>query len=229
VVKRCAALHALLFTALNTGTLAAQGHLVRSEFHAELAGSLPAQVRLRYEIRPDSTAASIPVSLLRFGGASIESLRARLAGNEIPVQLREESPAILRGEVPLGTMARSEVTLEFEYTVSVTEAGRVRLPLVAVLWPPEQARPSLFTGNVNVESRFEIYHAFPATLRSGEVNGSIRRLVFAMPVLPAVIAFDRATDPPAVTLAGALDAAVVLLTLAFCGVLWLQFRRQLPA
>jgi hypothetical protein len=228
VVKLCATLHALFLTALNTATLAAQGHLVRGEFHAELAGSLPAQVRLRYEVRPDTGAASIPVSLLRFGGSSVESLRARVMGIEAPVLLREESPAILRGEVPLGTTARAELTLEFEYSVNVTESGRVRLPLVAVLWPPEQARPSLFTGDVNVESRFPIYNAFPASLRSGEVNGSVRRLVFAMPVLPAVIAFDRATDPPAVTLAGALDAAVVLLTLAFCGVLWLQFRRQAP-
>ena len=216
----------VLALAFGRGPAAArQGRLHAGEFHARYDRAA-AQIRLRYEVARDA-ADAVPLSLLAFRGSIVDSIRVRVdAGAAQPLVLAAERGGRLRGSVPLGDPAPQRVTLEIEYAIRSTAGRRVTLPVVAVMWPPAQARPGLFTGEVLLAGQQEAYNAFPATLRARGVQGDARTYTFSLPVLPAVVSFDVAADAPALTFTRTLDLLVVLLTILFCAMLWRQFRAQ---
>jgi hypothetical protein len=204
---------------------AQQGRLRAGYLEAAYAAGLT-QMRLRYEVEADAGARQVPVSLLDFSGAAVEAPRFRVSGADVPVPLQAESHGRRIGNVPIDAATAGNVIIEIEYAVRSLDSRRVRLPLVAVLWPPAQALPGVFTGELRLDGGLAAFNTFPATLREGNAQAGARAYTLSMPVLPAVVSFHIAEAAPAFTLAGILDAVVVLLTLAFCGLLWRQFRAQ---
>jgi hypothetical protein len=232
--------------------MTAQGRLERATFRASIpADSGHAAVHITYVVASARSAGdSVPVTLLRFDGASVRNIITRVNSTAVDPTLRaSDSPLRLRGLVPLGTgepgapldpdpagATHSSFVIDITYEVAIVSrepAYPIRLPILAVMWPPDPALPGTFQGEVTVPPGLRIYDPFPASLQpvaasaGSATTGDVMRYAVDLPVLPAMIAFHLAqVDQPVITMANVLDVFVLLAIAIIWTFMWRQFRRE---
>jgi hypothetical protein len=215
-------------SAVSPAMQAAQGSLVRGDASATVFGDgAPARVALRYVLRPGAGATEIPLTVLLFGTA-LTDVQARVDGAAAALELRPvDSRVRLRGVLALpGGSNADSVVIELLYGVTGAAArgDRIRLPILAVTWPPAGARPGTFRGRVEVSAGLIAYNAFPSVLRALPSSDSSPTYGFDLPVVPAVLAFDlKSGDRPMITLATVLNAGVLLMLVVFGWTGWRRF------
>jgi hypothetical protein len=235
--------------ALPTAQLSAvQGRLASASLRTAIpADSGTAHIHLDYVVAAGPAARDVPVTLLLFDGTPVRNIITRVNGVAVDPVLRADGSNLrLRGAIPLladvtheppnaTTRATTEFTIAIEYEVAIRRgepAGPLRLPILAVMWPPATALPGTFHGEIEVPAGLRIYDPFPANFRPLAANAagstdSATRYAVELPVLPAMIAFSLApADQPVVTLANVLAVSVVLAIAVTWTLMWRQFRRE---
>jgi hypothetical protein len=117
---------------------------------------------------------------------------------EDPVAFRldVDPSGMLVGTVPLPAPARPDdvVVLRLRYRVvregTATGAGPVRVPMLAVPWPPAEALPGTFSARVDLPAGTRLEEGFPASW-AGEAAApdDLARYRAELPVLPAFVSF----------------------------------------
>lgn len=251
----CAAAISMLSVATMpvAATSAAQGRLERATLRTSiLPDSGAARVQIEYIVIASGTGRdTVPVTLLRFDGATVRNIITRVNGVAVDPLLRaDESGLRLRGAVPLASgvptepavapavtpaVADTVVAIAVSYDVMIARADParpLRLPILAVMWPPSPALPGTFLGEVAVPAELRIYDPFPSNLRlladdGGRARGVAAHYTVDLPVVPAMISFNLAPhDQPVVTLANVLDVFVLLAVAVLWTFMWRQFRRE---
>jgi hypothetical protein len=212
--------------ALHAGGAVAQSHLL--EVRAVVAvGEGSARVEIDYSVVPDGTVAVVPLEGLAFRPTRVEDFRASVDGRPSSATLREDESGRLTAALPLPERSAREVRIRVSYSVSGATSGddpvRIRVPILAVGWPSEEALPGTFEAEVSLSERLTVYESFPSGLRAA--GPGLYRL--QLPAAPALLSI-RATLGEGAPLGGmvqVLDALVllVLLVLAWAG--WRHFGR----
>ncbi len=223
LLRRALPLLALLTVA--PGTVAAQGRLLRAELTAELPdATAPAEVRIRYHVLPGGQK-ELPLAALRFGSSRIEGIAARWNDVLLEFSGLDTTGSRIAGNVqlPETRTPTDSVTIDVAYTVfaSVNGHARVQLPVLAVLWPPAEARPGTFVARLTVPDGYTAYDALPSHLRT-DATGSYAT---ELSVLPAVVSFSitRGTAPR-FSLRTVLNGSVLLALAIFVVFAWRNFR-----
>jgi hypothetical protein len=138
----------------------------------------------------------VPLAGLLFGDAEISSVQVSIAGTESPVPITHRPGERMRASVPLGITALDEgpisFVLRYEVSGAAPSAGvrELRVPVLAVMWPPAEALPGIFRAELLLAPGLTVLGSFPADLREAEAGG---RYVTELPVLPALLSL-RVTD-----------------------------------
>lgn len=196
------------------------------------------RVRIAYRLTVPPDLEAVPLSGLSVRGTRISGLEARLGRGE-PAPLSwdagADSPAG-RARVPIrGALDGDTATLELTYRVEPTESlagedGRIRLPVVQVAWPPEEARPGTFRARLELPQDAYVTETFPTVLGQAEATTEgVRRYELDLQVVPALVSVGlQEGEPPVLTFGRAVDVAVVGL-LAVLGVWGFRALRRGPA
>ncbi len=216
---------ALLLAVLSSTTLSAQSHLLegRAVVHVDGAG---ASVEIDYRVQSDGSATAVPLEGLAFRPTSIEGVRVMVDGAPALFDLRTGSAGRLTSDVAIAPGRAGEIGMRLTYRVSGAVEGedpvRLRVPILAVGWPPEEGLPGTFQAEVSLPEGLSVYESFPSGLRS---TGS-GRYQFDLPAAPALLSM-RATLGDRAPLGGlvrVLDAMVLLVLLILVGAGWRHFR-----
>jgi hypothetical protein len=164
------------------------GQLVRAQLTADLTSAADIAVQLQYTMRVDSGAERVPLALLRWRGVSVDELQASVQGEPVALQFTEQGRRT-SGWIELPSrLQQRELHIELQYHVRSAAPGpRVRIPVLAVLWPPADARPGVFTAEVRMRSERRAARAFPTSLRSVPAGGPYHA---SLQVVPSIIAFS---------------------------------------
>jgi hypothetical protein len=192
-----------------------------------------ADIVLRYVVRPAGSRA-VPVTALAFAPATFVDLGVTIGGRALPLALDPgagRSARKLAGDVPLSAGVADTVAFEIRYAIVLPEPdereSRIRLPVVAVMWPPAEALPGTFAVTLDVPAGTHVRSAFPSLMRETTLTPHTRSYGADMQVLPSMIAFDMGVgDPPRVTLEAMLDTGVIALLLLFAVLGWRHVRAQ---
>lgn len=216
--------------AVAAGGVQGQGSVRSARMVVDLsdAGS-GARVRLEYLLDgvPDGTA--LGLSVLRFGSARVEDVRA---GN-MAVALRALPGVAAAATVTAEATDAPEsarVVLSYVVTDPVTEdvegALRGYLPVLSLDLPPEEARPGLFQAELRLPGSWRLSEAFPTGLTSTGVPDETGRWGVDLAVVPSVVSFRAHPDArwhPGLPLILDLLAGGILLLFASVG--WGHLRR----
>jgi hypothetical protein len=192
-----------------------------------------ADVALHYVVRP-AGAHAVTVAALAFAPATFSDVEVIVEGRASPLAL-EPGAGLgahkLGGTVPLPAGAGDTIAFDIRYAVvlpaSAGRESRIRLPVVAVMWPPAEALPGTFAVTLDVRADAHIRGAFPSLLRETALTSAARSYGADMQVVPSMIAFDLGGgDPPRLTLEAMLDAGVIALLLLFAVLGWRHVRAQ---
>lgn len=184
-----------------------------------------ATVRVDYELNGVHPGDSVPVSVLDFGPAVAEGFR--VGGGGVPMALPRRHGAARSGSWPVTAGADGRAVLSVTYRVPGVggdDHGRIvsHLPVLIVDRAPEEARPGLFHGSVQVPADWNVTEGFPTGLASG---GEAGRYDVELSVVPAVVTLRARSDGRgALALPLVLDlvALSVLLVTAVAG--WRHMR-----
>jgi hypothetical protein len=186
------------------------------------------EVRMEYELNGVEPGASVPVSLLDFGGARAEGFL--LGAARVAAPLPERHGAARSGAWAVEAGPGGRAVLRVEYRVPATGAdgsGRIlsHLPVLVVELAPEAARPGLFRGRVRAPPDWVVTEGFPTGLAAGGEAGTFD---VELAVVPSVVTLRaRADGRSALALPLVLDlvALAVLLLTAVVG--WRHMREPL--
>lgn len=203
--------------------LAAQGNLVSARAHVDLTGHGPPSLRIEYVVTWEGPPEDVPLEGLAFGGARASGVRALAGGRELDVSLRESRRGRISGEVapPLDVEPGRPFRFTLHYRVEGAEEHDgsrtlIRLPVLAVAWPSEQALAETFTVDLVVADSLTVYESFPSGMRAIEGPPRARRYALDLPVVPALVSVRASsTAMPLATLPLALDALVLALLAGF--------------
>ncbi|MCI0437310.1 MAG: hypothetical protein L0271_27290 [Gemmatimonadetes bacterium] len=225
VAGQAAALASMLVAQPSLG--AAQGQLVRGDLDVRLLEQgAPARVAIRYVLRTTGNDDALPLAVIPFGTV-IQDVRATVDGLPIAVEL-DDGLRRRSGTIRLqGGRAAREATVELSYTVAdAWRAGtsKVRVPVIAIGWPPIAALPDTFHGAVTLPAGHVVWDAFPSTLRSA--SNPEATAGFDVQVVPAVVTFRAAAARPLLTFTGAIELTALALLFAFAVFGWRRFRAE---
>jgi hypothetical protein len=180
------------------GVSAASGqeHLVSARARVDFAEGDRAHVAITYVVQATPESREVPLAGLLFGDAEISSVQVSIAGTESPVPITHRPGERMRASIPLGITALDEgpisFVLRYEVSGAAPSAGvrELRVPVLAVMWPPAEALPGIFRAELLLAPGLTVLGSFPADLREAEAGG---RYVTELPVLPALLSL-RVTD-----------------------------------
>lgn len=193
-----------------------------------------AHVHLTYELSVPAGTGSVPLTVLAPEPARIANLQARVQGAPATVSLPPSATAQRGGAVALVPRVEGAVRLELDYRVDGAVAGDaadrlVRIPILAVDWPPGDPLPGTFTARVRLPPDWVAYEAFPTAMgglaRAGTDPGPS---VLELSVLPAYVTLRaRLGSAPLLTVPRVADALVLLVFLGLGVVGWRKMRDAL--
>jgi hypothetical protein len=173
---------------------------------------------------------SIPLEGIAFRPTEIESVTVRVSnGASTPMVLESSEAGRLIGAVPLpaGTVGRVEFHLSYDVRSAVEgdDPYRIRVPVLAVGWPPAEALPGVFTAEALLVGGLKVFESFPSGLEKSEVVGTVGRFTLDLPAIPALISM-RATAGriPFGGIIRILDG-LVLLTLVATAIIGFRYLR----
>lgn len=191
------------------------GSLLEADLTVEAVAPGPLRVELTYRLRPDPGLERIPIRALPVRGVRAVGPTARVWEDPVSFSLDVDGSGMLVGTVPLPAPARPDdvVVLRLRYRV-VREAeagdGPVRVPVLAVPWPPAEALPGTFSVRVDLPAGTRMEEGFPASwsVDAEAPTEDLARYRAELPVLPAFVSFraggvgatggrPRAGGPPA--------------------------------
>ena len=186
-------LFAILAVCTSHSPAAGQGRLVSAELAARLdAVEHVVTVHIRYKIQPHGKS-EVPLAVVRFGEVALENVRA----NDVPITLVLDATG-LRPTATVALPVQDTVSLNITYDVRIPEVEprRIRIPIVAVLWPPQQAVAGAVVARVSLPSGTVPFDAFPSTLRRASDTESANTYTTELHVVPALITFSVASRAP---------------------------------
>ncbi len=214
----------------------AQGVLERADLRAYvLPDSGIVRVEIRYEARARGET-SLPLAVLDFAGITVEMLEATVDGVATDVALTSSAGPGGRAtsnvaiQPQSATDSSTDITLRYNVRLPAIGAARsrVRIPVVAALWPPAEPRPGTVRTEVQLPVGFGVWNAFPASLRDAPSNPGTMVHSADLPVLPALVSFDvRRGSAPAIPFATVLDTLVLVFLGLFMMLGWRSFRSRL--
>lgn len=150
-------------------------------------------MRIRYDLRVPAGANDVPVAAVLFAGAAIEDA----SGDGVPLSLTGARRSTGTMPVRRSDTAR-ELSIQVAYRVRlaspVLDEGsspqRIRVPVLAVLWPPMEATPGRFSAEIELPSGLNARPVFPAAAQAGSAGAARPGLYATLPVVPALVAFD---------------------------------------
>ena len=211
---------------------------------ADFTGGDRVQVAITYVVQATPQSREVPLAGLLFGGVDLSSVQASIAGTEAPVEITRSPGGRMRASIPLGTAAGGEDPVSFVLSYEVSEATapspgvrELRVPVLAVMWPPAEAVPGIFSAEVLLPSELSVLSAFPADFREvGGGRGSVgagerdgvdrgRTYVTELPVLPSLLSLRVTEGGRRLGITTILDAAVLALLGAVLLGGWRYLRR----
>lgn len=204
----------------------AQSTLQRASMAASRSdGQRGWHVELEYTVSPDG-ASSVPLSVLRLDGARLENVRYT-AGESAHVSLAlPAGGGRVTAAIPLEPQLRGQtsVRLAVSYDVLDVDSQRVTLPVLAVMWPPIDRGAAMFTARLQLDPARSAWDAFPATLRALDRDAGV--WIAELHVIPAMLTFRSGAGATPLSLAAALEAAVLILLALFSFAGWRRFRMR---
>ena len=196
-----------------------QEHLVSARARADFTDGDRVQVAITYVVRTTPGSRDVPLAGLLFG-VDLSSVQASVAGTDIPIPIASSPDGRITGSVPLGAAAADEGPVSFVLRYEVSEVApaspdlrELRAPVLAVMWPPVEAVPGVFSAEVFLPSELTVLASFPADFReaqdAGEAGG--RRYVADLPVLPALLSLRVTEGGGRLGITALLDFAVLVL------------------
>jgi hypothetical protein len=188
-----------------------------------------ARVRLEYVLEGVPAGTALGLSLLRFGTADVEDLRA---GDEDVVLRALPGVAAAATVTAATTPAPGRTHVRLSYVVAdplTTDGGqalRAYVPILSLDLPPEEARPGLFRAELILPGSWRLSEAFPTGLAPTSLTEETGRWVVDLPVVPSVVSFRAHPDArwhPGLPLILDLLAGAILLLFAAVG--WGHLRR----
>jgi hypothetical protein len=182
-----------------------------------------ASVTLTYTVTAvDEAVDVIPATALAFGGATIASVDAVTADGE-PLEIHAEEGARrttfeLVPPAPIGPGEELTFTLSYEAADAVTarddETDVIEVPVLAVTWEPEQARPGVFTATLTLPEGDRYAEGFPSVPSAIEQVGGNEVVSYDMIVMPALMRAVATTgSPPFFTYQRTLELLAVVIIL----------------
>ncbi len=185
----------IVVTSAVVDSVAAQETVLSARLVADLrAGDGSAEVSMEYEIGGAAHGSTIPASVLDFGSASAEDIRAGVAS--LPVVARAGAGVAREADVPVEATDRPDVgRILVTYRVrSVLDAdGGVlwgRIPVLTVDRPPGEPAPGLFVARLRLPPRWRVIEGFPTGLARVDEAGAHE---VSLSVVPAVVGFRART------------------------------------
>jgi hypothetical protein len=209
---------------------AVQGRLIRAGMSvAPDLSSAETTVQMKYVLRPAGDTV-VPLSVVLFDSASVSRLSASVNGQIIPLDDLHGGASHRSGEIrlSLSLAARDSLPLELMYTVHTRgefTRERIQVPVLAVTWPPEEARPGTFIATLITPMGYTAYDPLPSLLREIQNDGGAHAYEAALQVVPAMFSF-RLTEgrAPRIGLSGFIDIAVLVLLAGFTWIGWRHFK-----
>lgn len=162
-------------------------------------------------------AAALPVAVVLFGPAMVADVRASADGRPLAVSLvRGEGPR-LAGSIALPPDLRLADSLNIAVRYTVLRAAeadgrgrRVRIPVVAPLWPPVHPRPDTFVGEARLPADMAAYEMFPTPMKQIADSAGRRTYRVTLQVVPALLSFRTVPgERPLLTMPHVLDAVML--------------------
>ncbi len=204
---------------------AAQGRLQSAVMHVDSRAGPETIVRIEAVLSPNG-ATVVPVAAVRFDGDSPLNPAFNIDGNPVAgvpaAAARAGRPA---WDVPIPEVLRSSerIRLVVDYRVVAGDmATRIRLPVVAVLWPPASAAAGTFRAEVRLPAGVTAFDAFPSTFR---ITGDT--LITTLHVLPALVSFHMASARPWASAAIGVELGVLALLIVISWIGWRRFRAEM--
>ena len=203
----------------------AQGAVARASLTAHVSerGNV-AEVVAEYRLTGVSPGDPVPLSLLGVGGARVVALRS----GDVDVALPDSAGRRLELTVPASRL-EGGTGLILSYRVesvirSVGGARRGHVPVAAVLWPPLEARPGIFSAELHLPRDWRVTEAFPTGLRVRGTDPSALEAQLA--VVPSVVSFRaRVGQGGMLGPLALLDLAAGVVLVAVGWVVWRRLRK----
>lgn len=210
---------------------AVQGRLIRAAMTvAPDLASATTTVQMKYVLRPAGDTI-VPLSIVLFDSASVSDLQVGVNGQILPLEALSGGGASHRsGEIrlSLSLAARDSLPLELIYTVHTRGEyirERIQVPVLAVTWPPEEARPGTFLATLVTPMGYTAYDPLPSVLREIQNEGGAHAYEAALQIVPAMFSFRLIEGrAPRLGLSGFLDIAVLLVLAGFTWIGWRHFK-----
>lgn len=207
----------------------------------------PISVALELEIRPDSGAVDLPLTLLTPGDTRLSDLRASWNGGDLSLRILRLRPHYWTGTVRLpgsqqasttgdpgaqgpgsGSGPRPPVTVRITYRLEGgwEDEGRITVPVPAPAWVPEDPHPETFRARVRVPKGLTVTESFPTSVVARPDGPGGGRYEVALQGMPSMLILRVVRgEAPALSLELLLDGLVVL-TLVLMGLAGLQYLRK---
>lgn len=228
--------------------LAGQSTIRGAILEADLIqGPGPIPVTLELDVRPDSEAVDLPLTLLTPEDTRLSDLRASWEGGDLSLRVLQLRPhywtGTVRLPVPTETPAtgdsgaearslepasRSPVTLRIAYRVDGGWEGgrRIVVPVPAPTWVPEDPHPGTFRARVRVPEGLTVTESFPTSVVARPDGAEGGTYEVALQGMPSMLVLRVAQgEAPALTLEGVLDVLVVMV-LVLMGLAGLRYLRK---
>jgi hypothetical protein len=210
-------------------------HLVDAQARLDWTGNDIVRVSIRYRVEPGDGPLEIPLAGLLFGGAKLSEVRTVLAGSTRAIDLSHSPGGRVTGSIPLSQVPRADEPISLELLYDVAQAGSAsggsdrvwRIPILAVTWPPVEARPETFTLEALIPTEYTLLESFPTGLRYGGENGRRTRYVTTVPVVPALVSLRVTEGERRMTVTGLLNVAVPILLFGGMSILgWRYLKKE---
>ena len=206
----------------------AQNRLVDARARIDATRDEVVRVEIDYRIEIDGTERAAPLEGLVFRPTSIEGARATVGGVVAPLVLGSAG-ARTTGTVELPSDRPGVHTLRVAYDVLGAWSGddprRLRVPLLALSWPSEEALPGVFEAEALLPEGWTAYESFPSGLTAAGAALGAARYTLELPAAPALLSM-RASESSVRFggFTGVLDGLVLLTLVVLAGVGWHHFR-----
>jgi hypothetical protein len=213
----------LALLAVSPGTAAAQGRLVSADLMAVVDTAEDViTVRVRYTLEPNG-AGEVPLAVVRFGNVMLEDVT--VAGR--PLTLTPDASGLRpTSSVPLPRDDTTTLDITYNVRTGGAQFGRIHIPVLAVLWPPDRALAGVFVARVSLPAATAAFDAFPSTFRRARDADSTNTYTTELHVLPALITFTMAARAPLFGATTTVELLVCagLVLVGFTG--WRRFRSE---
>ena len=196
-----------------------QEHLVSARARADFTRGDRVQVAITYVVRVTPESREVPLAGLLFG-VDVSTVQVSIAGTDAPIEVTFSPGGRMSGSVPLGASAVDDGPVSFVLRYEVSEGAaatsgprELRAPILAVMWPPAEAVPGIFSAEVLLPPELTVLGSFPADFREAEDVGEAggRGYVAELPVLPALLSLRVTEGGGRLGITTLLDVAVLVL------------------